>query len=454
MIIFDQYKKFFLNILILLILFIYLPHIIKSFINFPYHFNLSELLTNYQGGFIRRGILGELILKAYQIFKINPLTLLSTVFLILFLVKIFILFKLLEKYRNNYFLLIFILLGPVIILFSIYDIGAYLLKDKFINILILIHAFAVSDFIKKKKSITSYNYFLIIFLIPGLNFNFLMHENQLFFLSVHILISFYVYQSLSNSSFLKSKYIYSYLTIFISLFLISVDSSAILLQKISLIKISLLENFPFIYEKFPIEKDFWSYDELVGNFNLKIGGFMKLFLYFDHTGSINTFIAFILSVVLIFMVFHYRLSKELNDLSKRLNFNYWFLLLPCLLVALVTTDFGRAFNMISIHFLAFYLIFPKKINSKMVPIFTQNKILDNYLFCIFLFFYCLFWTMPHAVGWEGQRIVNSTTAYAGSLPHKNTSLGIELVNLSKNTYKIVDNYLIALPKADFMKKLD
>ena len=151
----NLFKKYFLNILILLILFIHLPHVIKSFINFPYHFNLSELLTNYQGGFIRRGVLGELILKSYQVFKIDPLILLSSIFSILFLIKIFILFKLLKKYKDNYFLLTFILLGPVIILFSVYDIGAYLLKDKFINVLILIHVFFVCDFIKKKKI---YNY--------------------------------------------------------------------------------------------------------------------------------------------------------------------------------------------------------------------------------------------------------------------------------------------------------
>ncbi|MDB9735517.1 hypothetical protein OAA93_02815 [Candidatus Pelagibacter ubique] len=445
----NLFKKYFLNILILLILFIYLPHVIKSFINFPYHFNLSELLINYQGGFIRRGVLGEIILKSYQVFKIDPLMLLSSIFSILFLIKIFILFKLLKKYKDNYFLLTFILLGPVIILFSVYDIGAYLLKDKFINVLVLTHVFFVCDFIKKKKSIITYNYFLIFFLVPFLNLNLLMHQNQFLFLGVHILISCYTYQSLSDKSFFKSKYIYSYLTVFISLFLVSIDSPSILLQKISLIKISLLENFPFIYEKFPMEREFLSFRELVGNFNLKIGGVMKMTVFFTYAMAANLFIAFILSVGLIFMVFHYRLSMVLNNFSKKLNFNYWFLLLPCLLVPFVTTDFGRAFNMISIHLLAFYLIFPKNPNIKTTSIFSVNKILTNYLFCIFLFFYCFFWTMPHAVGW--QPMINSITAYPDATPHKNTNLMVELVNLSKHTYNVIDKYIITLPKADFMK---
>ena len=448
MTILNHYKKYFLNILILLILFIFLPHIIKSFLNFPYSFNLSELLTNYQGGFIRRGILGDFLLKTHQIFKIDPLILLSSIFLLLFLFKIFILFKLLEKYKNNYFLLIFILFGPVIILFSIYDIGAYLLKDKFINILILVHVFFALNFIKK-KTIVGYNYFLIFFLTPALHLNFLLHENQLLFLGVHILVSFYVYQSLSDKTFLKSKYIYSYGTILIPLILISIDSSAILLQKTSLIKISLLENFPFIYERFPEEKEFWSYKELVGNVNLKIGAVMKMTTFFTYGMTANLFIAFILSVGLIFMIFHYRLDKELNKFSKKLNFSYWFLLLPCLLVLIVTTDFGRSLNMISVHFLAFYLIFPKNLTTKTTSIFRVNKILVNYLFCIFLFFYCFFWTMPHAVGW--QPMIGSTTAYPDAVPYKNTNLMVELMNLSKHTYNVIDEYIITLPKADFMK---
>ena len=78
-----QIKHYFLNLIISFLIIISIPHFINSFVNFPYHFNLSELLTNYQGGFIRRGILGEIILKTYQVFKIDPLIFLSTIFLIL-----------------------------------------------------------------------------------------------------------------------------------------------------------------------------------------------------------------------------------------------------------------------------------------------------------------------------------------------------------------------------------
>ena len=57
--------------------------------------------------------------------------------------------------------------------------------------------------------------------------------------------------------------------------------------------------------------------------------------------------------------------------------------------------------------------------------------------------------MPHAVGW--QPMINSITAYPDATPHKNTNLMVELVNLSKHTYNVIDKYIITLPKADFMK---
>ena len=436
MVLYKISKYTFLQLLIFLLILLFLPHFIISLLDFPYPLNLSELLINYQGGFIRRGIFGEVILKIYQIFKINPLTLLSYIFIFIYLIQIFIFYKLLKKYNKNYFLLIFILLGPATILFSVYDVNAYMTKDKFVNIAILAHAFFACYFIKK-IDLKNYNLFLIFFLIPIINFNFLMYEPQLLFLGVHILISSYVYQMLSKKSFFKSKYIYTYLIILIPLFIIALDSN--LSSKIELIQVSLLKNFPFIYEKFIHETVFVSMRELEGNLNLKIGAIMKLFGLFKYSHIEAIMVSFFLSVGLIFVIFHARLNNYLMNLSKNINFNYLFLLLPCLIVPFIVTDFGRSFNMVSIHFLAFYLIFPNEFNTKKFTIFKINKIIERYVFSVLLFFYCFFWMMPHAVGW--QPIMNS----------KNSSLLEELVNLSKYTYNITDRYLITLPKAEFMK---
>ena len=445
-----QIKHYFLNLIISFLIIISLPHFINSFVNFPYHFNLSELLTNYQGGFIRRGILGEIILKTYQVFKIDPLIFLSTIFLILYLIQIFFLYKLLEKYRNNLIVLILILVGPVIVLFSIYDIGAYMIKDKFINALILLHAFIAFKTVNDKKSLKSYNLFLIFIIIPLINFNFLLHENQLFFVGIHILLSLYVYDKLTNTFFLKSKYALLYFSIFVSLLFVSLDTPLSLIQKIETIKSSLLENFPTIYERFPMEKEFWSYKELAGNLNLKIGGMMKIFIYFNYTNAINLIVAFILSVGLIFILFNYFLYDKLKEFNNSIKFSYWYLMLPCLIVITVTTDFGRAFNLISTHLLAFFLIFP--VNSDAISLKSltkKNKFLLNSIFVVFIFFYCFFWTMPHAVGW--QKISGSNTKYPGGINYRNSNLMTEIVNFSKFTYRFIDTHIIVLPKAEFMK---
>ena len=57
---------------------------------------ITEILINYQGGFVRRGLLGELVFRAYKIAKIPPYTLIilmcasSYLLLIYFFVKLFI----------------------------------------------------------------------------------------------------------------------------------------------------------------------------------------------------------------------------------------------------------------------------------------------------------------------------------------------------------------------------
>ena len=229
-----------------------------------------------------------------------------------------------------------------------------MIKDKFINALILLHAFIAFKTVNDKKSLKSYNLFLIFIIIPLINFNFLLHENQLFFVGIHILLSLYVYDKLTNTFFLKSKYALLYFSIFVSLLFVSLDTPLSLTQKIETIKSSLLENFPTIYERFPMEKEFWSYKELAGNLNLKIGGMMKIFIYFNYTNAINLIVAFILSVGLIFILFNYFLYDKLKEFNNSIKFSYWYLMLPCLIVITVTTDFGRAFNLISTHFLAFF----------------------------------------------------------------------------------------------------
>lgn len=77
---------------------------------------ISEFLINYQGGFVRRGLLGELILFLYNNFKISPYFLILSISISAFL--ILIIYFVIKFTRNGYSLFIlpfvFFLGNPVI----------------------------------------------------------------------------------------------------------------------------------------------------------------------------------------------------------------------------------------------------------------------------------------------------------------------------------------------------
>ena len=114
-----------------------------------YAFN--ELFINYQAGFIRRGLLGELFWYLNENFLIDARVFFSTLFLILYLIQIYLLYKVLHNYKKNFLIYIIILFSPVFILFNIYDQNLYYIKDIFIKLSILFHSYIIIEHNIQKK---------------------------------------------------------------------------------------------------------------------------------------------------------------------------------------------------------------------------------------------------------------------------------------------------------------
>lgn len=79
-------------------------------------YNITEFLINYQGGFIRRGLLGEIILKIYNIFNILPYHQILSISIISFslLIIFFIIQFLKRRYSLGLILFTFLLGNPIL----------------------------------------------------------------------------------------------------------------------------------------------------------------------------------------------------------------------------------------------------------------------------------------------------------------------------------------------------
>ena len=423
----DFYKRLTIPTLGILILYIYIPNFINSFTLESYlnPYSFSELHVNYEGGFVRRGLLGHLNLFFSP--YISNVNFFASIFTFLYLLQIIIFLIILNKLKNSTILIIFFSLSPALVLFSIYDPESYMRKDLFFNLAILLHSLFASKIIESKKNITEYKSFLSYCLIPLLFINILIHEVQIFFISIHILISFVVFNKNFNI-YLKSFFAKIYLILILPTILVLLNPGSP--EQILMITESLNQYGSQIMGA--------PFDAMKGNINLMLGQILKVMVYYTYYDFINFFTAIVLSLILFFSLFTYLISINFLILENSKLKIYIFFFIPCLFIFIAGTDFGRWLNIISIHMVAFFLIF--KTNNK-VKIF-EKKVISNlfsyFLLGTLLFSYIFLWVIPTACCWFGFTVFSS-------------SLFGQVYDSSIFYYNIINEHLIELPLNNFLK---
>ena len=385
----------------------------------------QELFINYSGGFIRRGLLGELYLTFNNFYQIEPNKFFSLVFIVSYLVALILYFNLLKKIKDYYLIFIFIVFSPSLILFNIYDQNTFLTKDIFSNLSILIHAVYINTH-KNDKDLKKYNKFLLFVVIPILFINIINHEMQFFFVGIHLLFTLYNYDIKKVNQ--KQKKLFPYF--------------------LTLVPLILIFFFPGSWEKVDIINDTISNfdvkinNQLAGNINLAIGGFIKWhFFYHGIESFINLFICLILTIVLFITIGQFLIKERIIFLSPKLYlFAYIAFLLP-FSIFILAVDHGRTINLILTHLISFFFIM--NINHerlKSLYIKIREKIFIRNLILLFIFFYIFLWYLPQGGGYSGIGDFN-----ADSSLFKNT-LFKQFSDIFMIIYNFIDDKVIQLPK--------
>ena len=212
-------KKNFLSIFFSLISIYAILNIFHSSISFDWTF--EDWLINYEGGFVRRGLSGEIISRISNFFVGESRQFYFGIqihfayfYIISFLCSIFyvLLFNFLKKEKLN-FQNLFIILSPLSISFIIYNFGAIGRKELLFFIFFLVFIFLLSSFKKKELSIL-----FIIFLLP---FLLLIHEGLIFFISSFLIICFFQID-LNNKKFILPAILFLVLFSFITFILTAI----------------------------------------------------------------------------------------------------------------------------------------------------------------------------------------------------------------------------------------
>ncbi len=384
-----------------------------------YAFN--ELFINYQAGFIRRGLLGEIAWQLNENFLIEPRTFFSYLFLTIYLTKVILFFNLFKRFILSKIIFVLIFFSPSLLLFHIYSPDLFFLKDAIIKLAFLFHAFIFYKFNISTKDKVKYFEYLKYVIIPILFLLILTHEYQVFSLSLHILISLGFAQNKKE------------------------------IKKISLIYSPLLISILLVTLFFGNQSQFENLSQLLNEFNVKlnpylggglyhyIGGFYKWhFFYFSYRDFINLFLSFILSILIFSILLQYLIEKKIIFFNSKYQKKYYLYFLPVIIPFLLTSDHGRNLAFLSFYLVTFFSVFKldhsklkKKINLILKNIFTK------YLIFIFLFFYVFLWKLDQVAGFDLQGKPNGIFK---------SSLFAEFVKLINFSYYFIDTYIFNLPE--------
>ena len=384
-----------------------------------YAFN--ELFINYQAGFIRRGLLGEIFWQLNSKFSINPEIFFSLIFFVIYLLQIFIFFYLLKKYILSKSFFIFVIFSPSLLLFHIYSPDLYFLKDSIIKFIFLLHAFFFYEIYILGNDREKYFKFLNFIIIPFLAIVILIHEYQVFSLGLHFLITAGTFKkSLDLKNSIKT---YSFLLLPLFLIIIFFGDQ------------SQFQNLSKILEKFDVKLNPY----LGGGLYHYIGGFYKWhFFYFTYRDFLNLFISLILSVLTFYVLFEYMIRKNIISFYSKYQKNYFYYFLPLIVPFLLTSDHGRNLGFISFYLICFYLIL-KLDQTKFLKFINEifNNIFNKVLIFIFLFFYIFMWKLDQMAGFGLRGNPNDIFQ---------SSLFAEFVKFIKFLYIYIDINIYDLPE--------
>ena len=384
-----------------------------------YAFN--ELFINYQAGFIRRGLLGEIAWQLNEIFSIQPRVFFSYFFLSIYLFQIILFFNLFKKFIISKVFFIFVFFSPSLLLFHIYSPDLFFLKDAIIKLVFLFHAFIFYKLYVLQNNKNKYLEYLKFALIPILFIVILTHEYQVFSLSLHILISLGTVENKKE------------------------------INKIGLIYSPLLISILFVILFFGNQLQFENLSQVLNIFNVKlnpylggglyhyVGGFYKWhFYYFSYQDFISLFFSFILSFLIFLILFQYFIEKKIIFFQSKYQKKYLLYFLPVFIPIILTADHGRNLAFLSFYLVTFFSIlkldllrFKKKINLIFKDIFKKYSII------IFLFFFIFLWKLDQVAGFRLEGKPNGIFK---------SSLFAEFVKLIKFIYSYIDLNIIDLPE--------
>ncbi len=370
-----KYKNFFIGLLI--VAFIFQISKFYTFYEDYSDWQYADWLINYQGGFVRRGLIGEILFKIHIFLSINLDIIILFFIIFSYLILTFLLIKSL-KFLDNSKIDTLIFFSPGFFIYPIMNSEVIGRKE----ILLFISLGLIVFFEKKLKD--KYLILMIVLIILILS---LSHSGLLFY-SPYFIFLYFLINLNRNKKINLIKILVFIISLLVIFFLIYLNQGT----KTQVFEIcESIKN--FVKEDCINRGQFlWLYSPLSEHMNINLK---------FKTNFKNYFFIYFLSLIAVFLFFSLKLKfSRFNTNNRYLNFINPFLIFLLLFILTIPIyilglDWGRYISMsyFSSYFIYIYLIKEKNLKFEYNNSIIKKNV-SKKLFFIFLIFYTLSWTFP------------------------------------------------------------
>ena len=372
----ERFKNFNLFKIYIILLFLLSSFYLSAVYFSPVNNAMSEWVINYGGGFVRRGLVGEIIFQLSIFFKIKLREGFLIFQILLYFFYYLIVYWLLSNFKKN-FIVYLAIFSPVFYSFGLYELEALGRKE------ILMYIFFSYNFylFYKYKNI-NLNY---IFTFLSLIILILNHESVIFYYLFYLFF-FIVIDKKKDFRFYILNLLLLFIIIFVSyLIYVNPHSSADSLEMCKRLlnasdeRCGLGANFTTANISRHINEVNWRFIDVINYIFIFIFGFIGIFL----------------------LIYKSKLTKKFYILNFNLFSILIFCSLPGLLLFLIAVDTGRwtsmLYHMVAISFFGMFKLGYIKMDIDIKYKYIDfNEVRNKFLFYFLIFILCFGWS-PKAV---------------------------------------------------------
>ena len=372
----ERFKNFNLFKIYIIFLFLLSSFYLSAVYFSPVNNAMSEWVINYGGGFVRRGLVGEIIFQLSIFFKIKLREGFLIFQILLYFFYYLIVYWLLSNFKKN-FIVYLAIFSPVFYSFGLYELEALGRKE------ILMYIFFSYNFylFYKYKNI-NLNY---IFTFLSLIILILNHESVIFYYLFYLFF-FIVIDKKKDFRFYILNLLLLFIIIFVSyLIYVNPHSSADSLEMCKRLlnasdeRCGLGASFTTANISRHINEVNWRFIDVINYIFIFIFGFIGIFL----------------------LIYKSKLTKKFYILNFNLFSILIFCSLPGLLLFLIAVDTGRwtsmLYHMVAISFFGMFKLGYIKMDIDIKYKYIDfNEVRNKFLFYFLIFILCFGWS-PKAV---------------------------------------------------------